>query len=377
MSLSTAAQISSRDFYQEYSGHRVQHLRLLLPLLRQQAKSVIWTAGDSSLDNKYWFHDRVRAVKGVYAQILNPPQSKPDITYWINQLLLDAMEAERMDCHIERETVNQGCEQQQRQQRWVAINTAVEASTLNERTFRLRSQDIFLRDNLQIDDVLVVSVGGNDVALAPSPCTIASILCLLHCLPTSCLEYGYTWGTVPCDDCCYGCGPSLCSCACACPPCLGYFRHLFGTRLEKYIHQLTAKTKPSRILVCMIYYPEESPSPAWAGPALRALGYDQRPDKLQLFIRKMFLQIASHIRVADVPIIPVPLFDALDSKNPDDYVQRVEPSPTGGRKVAEFLLDHLHQQQPQQQSIQQRINDNDDTGGIDSDAPMPYRIQDR
>ena len=77
-----------------------------------------------------------------------------------------------------------------------AINTAVEASTLNERTFKLRPQDTFIRENIHPEDVLVVSVGGNDVALCPCPCTIASILCLLV-LPTSCVKGGFSFASVP------------------------------------------------------------------------------------------------------------------------------------------------------------------------------------
>jgi hypothetical protein len=37
-------------------------------------------------------------------------------------------------------------------------------------------------------------------------------------------------------------------------------------------------------------------------------------------------------------VVPVPLFEALDGKNTDDYVQRVEPSVQGGRKMAKLLL---------------------------------------
>ena len=44
---------------------------------------------------------------------------------------------------------------------------------------------------------LVVSIGGNDVALAPSPCTVASILGLVCCLPSVCTDKGTSCGTVP------------------------------------------------------------------------------------------------------------------------------------------------------------------------------------
>ena len=38
-------------------------------------------------------------------------------------------------------------------------------------------------------------------------------------------------------------------------------------------------------------------------------------------------------------MIPVPLYHILDGKSTADYVARVEPSPTGGKKLAEYFLD--------------------------------------
>jgi hypothetical protein len=309
------------EFYREYHGHRVDHLEKLLPALRESSKALIWTAGDSSLDNKYWFRDTAQAV-GVYEQILEPPKMKQDVNYWLNYLLC--------------ERAGQG-----QPPRLAAINTAVEATTLNERTWQLRPQDVFIRDNIRPEDILIVSVGGNDVALCPLPCTIASIASMICCLPTSCIEKGFSCGSVPVNDCCCGCGPSLCSCACACPPCLGYVQHLFGTRVQAYISALTAKTKPSKILVCQIYFPDETASPGWAGPALGALGYDQNPSKLQALIRKGFTEATSKIRIQGSQVIPVPLFVALDGKITSDYCQRVEPSPSGGKKMAELLLNYI------------------------------------
>lgn len=73
---------------------------------------------------------------------------------------------------------------------------SVEATTLNERTYMLRPQDKFLQDNISRDDILVVSIGGNDVALAPTPCTICSVIGIL-CLPMLCVEKGITCGSLP------------------------------------------------------------------------------------------------------------------------------------------------------------------------------------
>lgn len=325
-----AAKVSARSFYGEWHGHRTKHLHLLLPRLRANSDSLIWTAGDSSLDNKYWFSD-CRPAVGVYREFLDPPTSVADVTYWMNYHL-----EQQQQQHISNSTRIANTNSP----KYAVINTAVEATTLNERWYSLRPQDRFLRDNIRSDDVLVVSIGGNDVALAPTPCTIASI-CGMLALPMKCIENGFSCCVCPLNDCCCGCGPSLMSCAGTCPPCLGYFRHLFGVRVQKYIEALTSKTKPKKILVCMIYYPAEDPTPSWAGPALGALKYNSDPGKLQLLIRRAFEEATCRIRIPGSEVIPVPLFNVLDGKRSEDFVARVEPSALGGQKMAEFLLDHI------------------------------------
>lgn len=59
-------------------------------------------------------------------------------------------------------------------------------------------------------------------------------------------------------------------------------------RTKKYIEALTSKTKPAKVLVCMIYYPDENNAPSWANASLGALGYNQNPAKIQLLIRKFY-----------------------------------------------------------------------------------------
>ena len=213
--------ISSRSFYNEYHGHKLSHLQTLYPLLRSSSShdALIWTAGDSSLDNKYWFQDCQPAVEGVYSDILHPPSSICDVTYWLNHLeaTSSAAAATASSGSSKHESTTSGSTSNNT--RYAAINCAVEATTLNQRTTRgLLPQDKFIRDNISSQDVLIVSIGGNDVALAPTPCTIASLAGLLCCLPSSCLENGTTFGTVPCDDYFCGCGSSLISCCCAVPP---------------------------------------------------------------------------------------------------------------------------------------------------------------
>ena len=316
--------VDASRFYSEYHGHLVKHLKILLPALRESSDSLIWTAGDSSLDNKYWFHDHKHAV-GAYQRVLDPPTMNADVTYWLNRLAID------------RESAQQNNDR--KAPKIATINTAIEATTVQQRTWGLLAQDKFLRDNISSDDTLIVSIGGNDVANAPTPTTICAMLGLVK-LPLSCLEHSCTCWTPPCNEHCYGCGPvAMASCCTSSPPCLGYTNHLFGTRIRHYIEQLTSKTKPKRVLICMIYYLDEMPTPSWAGMALKALGYDEDPERLQYLIRKMYVEAISKIEIPGTTVIPVPLFDVLDGKNSGDYVDRVEPSSQGGRKMANYLLD--------------------------------------
>ena len=185
------AKISSASFYGEYHGHKVNHLQTLYPRLREKSDALILTGGDSSLDNKHWFNDQ-RPAAGAYANVLQPPTSVCDVTYWLNSL----SESDRFQKRSDDSNSNAKYAAIDSNTKYAAINTAVEATTLNERCRKLRPQDIFLRDNISSEDVLIVSIGGNDIALSPTPCTIASIAGLL-CLPTSCLEGGRSFGAVP------------------------------------------------------------------------------------------------------------------------------------------------------------------------------------
>ncbi len=48
----TSTRISSASYYSEYHGHKLHHLETLYHLLREGSDALLWTAGDSSLDNK-------------------------------------------------------------------------------------------------------------------------------------------------------------------------------------------------------------------------------------------------------------------------------------------------------------------------------------
>jgi hypothetical protein len=74
-----------------------------------------------------------------------------------------------------------------------------------------------------------------------------------------------------------------------------------------------------------------------------SLGYDHNPAKLQLVIRTLFERIqAIGFDVPSARVTAVPLFETLDGTDSSDYVQRVEPSVSGGQKLACALLNKLH-----------------------------------
>jgi hypothetical protein len=314
--------IGTESFYGEYHGHKVDHLHTAEASLRkignESIRQCIYLAGDSSLDNKFWISNVSDAING-YENLLQPPISHQDVAYWIN------FELKRNKFR------NTFC-----------LNCAVEESSIGSRACgKLLVQDRFIRDTIHEDDFLVVSVGGNDIALRPSICTILNILMLLCCTTTDCLADCANGCSIPFDDYCCGFSTSCLSNFCAWPPGYGYFISLFGARIQSYIERITAKTKPKVIIVCMIYYPDEEKSASWADPALSALGYDSNPRKLQVLIDKIFRDASQKINIPGTRVVAVPLSKVLNGKFSSDYSARVEPSEQGGHKMAKVILEAI------------------------------------
>jgi len=295
-----SSKVSFQDYYLEYHGHRIRDLTKVVDGVRG-GRSVLWLLGDSTLDNKHWFNSTEAATNG-YERVLHPSKSRPDVAHAIN-----------------KECVSRGLGGSV-----VAINCAVEEATLGGRSSSLMEQDEFARDNLSENDVLVVSCGGNDIALRPSALTIVSIAALLA-MPKWLISLG-------------GSSPFLYHLV----PGLGHFVRLFGSTTADFISRVCEKHKPKAVLVCMLYYLDEMAGGSWADFTLRSLGYDKDPTKLQLIMSIIYERATSQMSIPGVRcIVPIPLFKVLDGKTTEDYVQRVEPSEQGGRKLATMLVDSL------------------------------------
>ena len=301
-----AADVSRLDFetfYGEWSGHRLIDLKTLYASVafREDGtrRRVIWLAGDSSLDNKYWVLNRQRYEPcNGYERVL--PYCVGDVAYWINKILSDRAESKELD--------------------FVCINCSVEATTLGSRigwTGRLKPQDIFLRDSLKDDDILVASVGGNDIALAPSFKTIMSLIGVL--------KFGNAQSIKERGS---GCGTS-------------HLMRLFKNGVECYLGKLIAKTVPNTIAPCTIYYLDENAkSPSWANTSLSILGYDKNPSTIQTLIDAIYLHATARIEVDGAHIVPVELSKALNGKHTRDYECRVEPSVRGGKRWHRSFSSH-------------------------------------
>lgn len=306
-------------FYSRYDGHPPDDLlRLLTGLRRHHAGApCIFLTGDSSLDNKYWLFPGAQSASAVrrdksssiftaaalngYETVLGPRRMVRDLCYHLNKAL-----------YVENVPA-------------FALNCAVEASTLASRVGgciaccipacpTLQDQDEIVAENIRREDVLLVSVGGNDIALMPS---IFTVLFMLIMLITP-------WFLL-----------------CFIHPSVLYFRFLFQWKVERYVRRLTQRTKPSKIGVCMIYFPDERNVDSWANAALYGLCYCCRPQLLQHRIRMCFEQATSRISIPGTTVIPIALYEALDGKDTRDYLMRVEPSELGAIKMSELILAKL------------------------------------
>jgi hypothetical protein len=287
--------ISFKKFYYEYHGHKVIHLNQIYTHFKDidPNRKFIFLAGDSSLDNKYWIlkESHEQAVNG-YEQIIDQKQMVPDVSYHINKFLVASSKTE-----------------------YVSINAAVEESTIDIRKSGLLEQDQFIKEKITDNDILIVSVGGNDIALRPSLYTAWNMVLMIYLNTISMINMG--------PRVAFG---------------MNYFINKFSAEVKDYIKELIGDKKPRKVIVCMIYYPDEKTTGSWADTTLGYLGYNTNPKKLQAAIQQIYAYATSKVHIEGVSVEPFALFNVLDGTDTDDYIQRVEPSVQGGRKMGEALV---------------------------------------
>ncbi|KAF2277367.1 uncharacterized protein EI97DRAFT_432245 [Westerdykella ornata] len=285
------SKINSSAFFSEWKGHPISDLAKFRDTTRavRPGKPIVYLAGDSSLDNKAWVTaSEPISPAQIYKETLRTSSYsgiKPDIAYWLNHFLGD-----RATC----------------------INAAIEESLLRERDDRLLEHDLFIRDSITANDILIVSVGANDIALRPTTSTMLHMADLAWTTRRSSIQDGSASSLV-------------------------YFRKMFKDKTENYISRMLEKQKPRAVIVCMIYYPLEADAgqTGWADMQLKALGYNMRPGQLQAAIKQIYESATKNIRIEGTQVLTYPLFEVLDPRDAKDFTARVEPSTEGGRKMAQ------------------------------------------
>jgi len=288
------------DFYSEYHGHPTSFLSTIADQVRQNNKRIVWLAGDSSLDNKFWISNRGAPANG-YETILTKGTIPMDIAYHLNKIFVDSVS-------------------ELKGEEFVCINCAVEESTLASRRHRLLSHDTKIQEKIKPGDVLIISVGGNDIALSPSISTIASLTAVTTLASNESIINGVATG-------------------------MGHLLTLFNNDTQNYIQRIVSKCNGGiHIIVCMIYYPALEISHSWADTALSALGYDRNPQRLQLLIKSAYEHGTLKIKIPNCSVTGCPLYEVLDPRNQEEYEARVEPSDVGGLKMAQSFFELIKEQ---------------------------------
>ena len=318
--------VDSRTFYAEYHGHPIEDLFIVEQALRETGRSIVWLMGDSSLDNKHWLYKNKfqakekctmeddsfcgNALNGMET-VLFPTRSIKDVAYHVNVSLADLGLGDK----------------------YCALNCAVEESTVaNRQDGKMMEHDAFVKNHVREHDMIIVSLGGNDVALAPSKATMMAIGSLNYLTPALLVKNGWGLG-------------------------MGHLGTIFRDGVEDLLKRVTEETTPSLCICSTIYYPCEKGT-GWADQMLDdMLGYTKSPSKLKCLIDACYDYFTSKITVPNCKMAYLHLGKVLDSQSEEDYDNRVEPSVQGGQKMgvayAKLIKESLEQKEEEVEEVEE------------------------
>lgn len=251
------------SIYDNYYGHTLEDLEKILILSN---KPKIYLVGDSILDNKFWVkNEKVNKIRNMF--------DVPDIAYHINNINQD----------------------------YLCINCACEEAKVENKNISYHDQ--FVIDHICEDDILVISIGGNDFMLNKDNLT------KLEQAQLERIMLGY-----------YG-GPKYKD-----------LLNIFNDEITKYILLLIQKRKPKQIIYLFPYFPCEIKGKCWSSVIDIIMMFKE-------FLKDIMKAIYNDLHFnLDFIYDTIPLFEILNSKKNEDYIQRLEPSSIGGMKIAKSML---------------------------------------
>ncbi|CAD7939085.1 unnamed protein product [Amoebophrya sp. A120] len=331
------------EFYWDFPGHRVEYLHSLVTLLQTKLdihrKSgppafLVYLLGDSSLDNKHWLYPNdwskpdfflnknkldltntafTAPACNRYEQVLSQPaRSVQDVCYWLNRRAADhgaqLLETEPTSVFLHTPHL-------------YFVNAAVEASTLAMCHSTLLPQDQVVADRVTPDDVLVVSVGHNDMAF----------------YRTRDVEHVLKHGTT--DDKVARMAVEL-------------FHDVYKRNLEAYLNKVLDGKRCKLLVVCMLYNLDENDNQDddWSllngvEPMYAKIGFRKNPElkrRFKVALHAVFEALISKVQVANEDkVVPLELSRALDGTDTTMYELRNEPSVLGGKAMSSLIFDTI------------------------------------
>ena len=293
--MSEQIKITPDKFYSDTNGHSPKYLQTICNKFRQN-KNFVFLAGDFTLDNKKAISKYVEAVNG-YEEILHPPESIPDITFHLNTF------SSKLD------------------NKNLIINCTTGNNTLNEHDFSskisMNQQDQIIIDNIKQDDILVISIGSNDIISKPTGDFISR---LMKVCPDQTEYVNY-------DE-------------------LKYFAEYFYNNILTYIKQLCIKNVPKLIIICGAYFPSITKGKSmWSNQVLDLIDYNVYPSKLQSVLSYLYNESLTKINIDGYNIKYITYSDILDGSDDDYYYNRLYLSNKGGyilsKKLWKFIQSNL------------------------------------
>lgn len=281
--------VDAIPFYTQYYGHPLEDLAKLVRYFRSIGSRIVWLVGDSSLDNKHWLFEEDKTQTTLD---LANEWCAPAINGY--EAVLNPPRMVRDVCYWMNHLLV-GTDM-------VCVNTAVEESCLADAP---SAHDGFVLSHLQLGDTVVASIGGNDLILKPAMSTLLTMGVGTYLVPQSWLSTALTWLPNP-------------------------LYQLFGVRTQEYMDMFS---KASQRVICTPYFPCASGG-GWASRVLSRIDMDKAQTALRA-VHELYHKPMERITGA------VPLYEALDWQCETDYKCRVEPSVSGGRKMADRIIKNL------------------------------------